>query len=203
VLFRSDQRFHGELMLAIWPPYQDSLRLNLFYERYPQSCEVHRVGTGTITTSSRTVTASTAVFKEDHVGSVLAICETNDTDIVSPLSDVSLVSAKRIITDYTSSTIVTIDQALIADLTDVSYYVSDPVDVQPGALTEALLRLCEYEMCRQGRSKHAKERFADFISQLQIAMADDSRYLDSLDDVDSLGGYGYVMGDVIGRPDLA
>lgn len=199
----NDQRFHGQMMLMIWPPYTGEVRLNMFYERYPASCRVHRVGTSTVSTTGRTATALTSVFKPDHVGSVLVVCESNDTDITNPLSSLDLVHAKRIITDYTSGTVVTLDQALDADVATRTFYITDPVDVQPGAQTEAFLRLCEYEFCRQSRSKHSKERYSDFMEALLIAMADDSRYRDIFDDVDSLGDGVFTLGEVTGRPDLA
>lgn len=38
----ADQRFQGEHMLAIWPPYSTGRTVQMFYERYPAELRIHR-----------------------------------------------------------------------------------------------------------------------------------------------------------------
>ena len=192
-----DERFSDELMLMCWPPYASDTQLKIYYERYPNQPRVHRFSTtaGTISVSGTTATASASVFTEDHVGSTIAFCSSNDTDFVNSLSNPDLLAGQRTITGYSNGTTVTIDSSITS--TAVSYYISDPLDVQPGTMTEAFLRLCEYEMIRQSRGESGKvaTRFNEFMTQMNLAMADDSRYLMSRDDGE-YPGYGYAEGDV-------
>lgn len=197
-----DQRFQGELMLAVWPPFQATKTLSLYYERYPELCETHRYGSGTVTVvgDSTTATASSGIFTEDHVGSMLVVGTDGEAEIRSSLSSQDLAQYKRIITGFTSSTVVTIDSVLSSsDVTARAFYISDVIDVQPGPQVDAVLRLAEYEFSRQSKSKSASQRFAEFRLQMDIAMADDSRYRDIIDQQSSFDG-AYGIGSVESRP---
>ena len=196
-----DERFSDSLYLGIWPPFETDKVLNLFYERYPEVPEVHRVGTGNITVSGTTATSASSVFTSDHVGSTIVFCTSSDADFTNSLADPSTVLAQRTITGYTSGTVVTLDSA-VTGASAVTFYISDPLDVQPGAMEEAFYRLCEYEMIRQsrGQSNRVATRFNEFMSQYRLAMADDARYKDSIDDGAYLRNDGYGIGDVTSRP---
>jgi hypothetical protein len=199
-----DERFQGELLLTLWPPYTVRKTLSLFYERYPELCEVHRYGTGTVsvTGDSTTVTASSSVFTSDHVGSMLVICVDDSTEIQKPLASQSLVQHKRVIVGVTNGTTATLDADLGSDnVTARTFYISDIIDVQPGPQVDAMLRLCEYEICRQSKSKDANNRYMEFRYQMEIAMADDSRYKDIYDSSPMVSA-DYDIGNVDGRPDL-
>lgn len=196
-----DERFHGELMLFMWPPYRNSRDLRISYERYPTNMNVHRYGTGTVDVTLSTVTASDAIFTTDHVGSAIVIGTSNDTEIRSSLSSRDLVYAQRVITGFIDANTVTIDESVGAAITDRTFYISDLADMMPGPMEEAFLRLCEYELLRQINSKMVDKKNREFMDQLQLAMADDVRYRGSMDEQGSWGD-GYGIGYVTGRPDL-
>lgn len=196
-----DQRFQGELMLMVWPPYQVAQRLHLFYERYPQECSVHRLGTGTINITDQAVISTDAIFTDEHVGSALVICTGNDAEIRSSLASRDLVDTQRIITAVSSTTGCTIDASIGTAVTNRTFYISDVIDVQPGPQQEAFLRLSEYEFARQSKSKTSDQVLNEFKEQLLVAMADDARYKSSQDDSPYMS-YGYGLGDVSVRPDL-
>jgi hypothetical protein len=196
-----DRRFHGELMLAVWPTYVSETVLSVYYERYPADLDYQRVGSGTVSTTGLAVTASTSVFKSEHVGCAIVISTDATSEIQNPLSSRSLVDHQRIITSVSSGTAATIDKGITGDVDTRAYYITDVVDVQPGAQEEAFLRLCEYEFARASKSKYSDKKFVEFRQQMEIAMADDARYKDSVDGVSYLGD-GYIVGDVSGRPDL-
>jgi hypothetical protein len=196
-----DRRFHGELMLAVWPTYATETVLSVYYERYPSELDYHRVGSGTISTTGLAVTATDSIFKSEHIGCAIVVSTGSDSEIQSSLASRSLIDHQRIITAYTSATAVTLDKAITGDVSTKSFYVSDIVDVQPGAQEEAFLRLCEYEFARASKSKFSDKKFIEFRQQMDIAMADDARYKSSVDGV-AYHESGYLVGDVTGRPDL-
>lgn len=192
-----DQRYSDGLMLMVWPPAETVTRLNMFYERYPAQANIHRAGTGTVTVSGTTATASTATFTADMVGSAIMFSTDGAEEIRSPLASPNLENGQRIITAYTSTTVVTLD--VTASITDKTFYVSDLIDAMPGPMTEAILRLAEHEILRQSRGQSGRlaNRFAEFHSQLLLAMADDVRYMPNMDD----GPYaGFDLGQVTVRP---
>ena len=199
-----DQRFQGELMLAIWPPFASRTELSLFYERYPARCDTHRFGTGLMDVTGTTVTTVDSILTSDHVGSALVMSTDGAEEIRSSLSSRTLIGAQRIITAVASATSCTIDNTISASpITGRTFYISDVVDVMPGPSTDALLRLAEYEVARGSKltkySKSLPARWKEFRNQMDIAQVDDSRYRDS---VDYLPTMGFSIGDVTGRPDL-
>ena len=192
-----EERYMGELLMTIWPPYTTDVVLNMYYERYPDPCETHRFGTGLATVSGTTVTSTVAEFKADHVGSAIMFSTGATNEITKSLSSADLELGQRVITAYTNTTTVEIDETISA--TGRAYYISDFVDAMPGPMTDALLRLCEYEMIRQSRgdSGRVATRRKEFEEQLLLSMADDARYKDSVDDYEFEG---YGVGNVEARP---
>jgi hypothetical protein len=200
-----NQRFQGELMLAVWPGFTVRKELSMFYERYPQPIETHRAGAGTISVTGTTVTATGYSFVEDHVGSALVIATGNEADIRKSLSAASLVQAQRVIVQRNSATEVVIDAPLSNNLSETfgtrTFYISDIVDVMPGSMTESFVRLAEYEVARQSTNKSASSRMKEFMEANLLAMADDSRYKSSADDDPFRYPFsGYGLGDVDTRP---
>jgi len=199
-----DQRFQGELLLAIWPPYAEAAKLSLFYERYPGRIDYNRAGTGQATTSSTTVTAPASTFVDEHVGATINFSNGTSADWTSPLADPTTFLAQRVITAVASGTTATIDAALTDDIGGAgnTFYISDILDVMPGPMTDAFLRLAEYELTRASKSDKAPVKFMEFRQQLEIAMTDDSRYRDSVDDGPFAWSTSFGIGSVTGRPDL-
>jgi hypothetical protein len=200
-----NQRFQGELMLAVWPGFTVRKELSMFYERYPQTLQTHRVGAGTVSITGTTVTASGFSFVDDHVGSTITIATGNEADIRKSLSSTSLVQAQRVIVQRNSATEVVIDAPLSSNLSETfatrTFYISDVVDVMPGSMAEAFIRLAEYEVARQSTSKSADRRMKEFMEANMLAMADDCRYKASSDDDPFRYAFsGYGLGDVDTRP---
>jgi hypothetical protein len=185
-----DQRYQGELMLMVWPPYPNRTELDLFYERYPEPLDVHRTAITALGVSGNVATASSPVFTDNHVGCAITIGTTNDMEITKPLSDQSLVEAQRVILLVNSPTEVVLD-ANVSDsaISNRASYISDIVDVLKGPMSEAYLRLAEYELLRQARHKSAQLRQKEFVEQMAIAMADDSRNRESPGDLSSSDGH--------------
>lgn len=196
-----DQRNQGDLMLSIWPPFQDRMELSMFFERYPEAMKHHRVGNSaaTIGVTGATATSSHAIFDSSHVGAALVIGINNDQELLKSLSSDSLVQTQRIIRYVSSSTQVILDSPVDASLSNRAFYISDIVDVQPGVMTEAYKRLAEYELLRQTKGSKADKKLEEFIRQLQMTQSDDARYKASIDPYNT-PHMGYQWGTVTGRP---
>jgi hypothetical protein len=196
-----DQRNQGDLMLSIWPPFQDRMELSMFFERYPESMKHHRVGNSaaTIGVTGATATSSHAIFDSSHVGAALVVGINNDQELLKSLSSDSLVQTQRIIRYVSSSTQVILDSPVDSSLSNRAFYISDIVDVQPGVMTEAYKRLAEYELLRQTKGSKADKKLEEFIRQLQMTQSDDARYKASVDPYNT-PHMGYQWGTVTGRP---
>lgn len=191
-----DQRFQGDLMLAVWPPYGTRTELDLFYERYPAAVDVHRTSIASLSVTGQVATAATGVFTDRHVNTALTIGTTNDIEVTKPLSSLSLVDSQRVILKVNSATEVLLDAAVSdAGVTNRAAYISDIVDVLRGPMAECYLRLAEYELLRQARHKSAQLRQREFMEQLAIAMTDDARHRESPGDMNRNEG-GHMMGAV-------
>jgi hypothetical protein len=115
------------------------------------------------------------VFKPSQVGAALTIGISGDQEIVQPLSSTSLVETQRIIRYVSSETEVILDQALTEDVSGRAFYISDIVDVQPGIMSEAYLRLAEYELRRRSKGAKADQKWQEAIAAMHMAMADDHK----------------------------
>jgi hypothetical protein len=190
-----DQRYQGELMLMVWPPYGTRAELDLFYERYPEPLDVHRTAIASLGVSGNVATAGSAVFTDKHVGCAITIGLNNDIELTKPLSNPALAEAQRIILRVNSSTEAVLD-ANVSDsaISNRAAYVSDVVDVLKGPMSEAYLRLAEYELLRQARHKSAQLRQVEFMQQLAIAMQDDNRSRESPGDLTRSDGH-FMWGD--------
>lgn len=196
-----DQRSQGDLMLSVWPPFDDRVELSMFFERYPEALKHHRVGNSaaTLSVTGATATSSHAIFTDSHVGAAITIGLTNDQELLKSLASDALVDTQRIIRYVTSSTQVILDTPLASPISNRAFYISDIVDVQPGIMTEAYKRLAEYELLRQTKGSKVDKKLQEFMTALQMTQADDSRYKQSVDPFASPVG-GVQWGEVRGRP---
>jgi hypothetical protein len=196
-----DQRNQGDLMLSVWPPFENRVELSMFFERYPESMKHHRVGNtaATLGVTGATATSSHAIFNSSHVGAAITIGTTNDQELLKSLASESLVETQRIIRYVTSATQVILDTPLDASVSNRAFYISDIVDVQPGVMTEAFKRLAEHELLRQTKGSKADQKLQEFIRNLQMTQADDARYKPSVDPYSTPVG-GVQWGSVNGRP---
>jgi len=171
--------FFGGMQLQFGPPPSTARTYDMTYLRHPRPLLVEKLNTGTVSTSGTTVTCSDSVFDANkHVGSVIRFSsDTNDP--TGPAGDAddsdNPYTAQRIIQSVTSATEVVIDTALSAEVTSKNYVVSDPLDLNAGAMLTYFLRLCETEFSRLANREDRHERRSGSDRELLEAMAADSR----------------------------
>lgn len=161
-----DPRFYG-YFLNVSPAPQANTYFRMLYDRYPRSPEILNV-VGEASSSGTTLTASTSIFTERHIGSLIRF------GIVDPYDGDGSISAERIITAVSSGTSATIDLPLTLD--QMAVVISDPIDAPSEPMRTAILRLAEYEFNRFSGSDKRKQLERDWIMSLEAAMVDDNRY---------------------------
>jgi hypothetical protein len=129
------------------PPPDSAERYEAFYRFRPREMLIPAGSytTGTVTESGATVTGVGTAFTSDMVGAVIRF-GTSST-LPGGVQSADKYQYQRIVTARASATSITIDSEISGGIaTGVKYEISDPLDVEPGAMWEAFLRLCECEL---------------------------------------------------------
>jgi len=167
--------FLGTLQLGVFPPPDQAYGLSFVYQRRPRQLAVedHHQGKISTTAGSASVTGSGTAFTSKLQGSVLRISQTAELPTAPWGSNPPAVS--RIVVAVNSATSLTLDDTVSETMTNVPYLISDPVDIEDGAMMTALLRCCERQM-GVARSKEDRQILEKaWIDALILAREADSR----------------------------
>ena len=139
-------KFQGVLCAKFFPPPDQAYRYDFVFRKRPRNLVIslYNSGTATCTSASTTVTG-TGTWTSAMVGSVIRF-SSSTRDAVTGLSGENPYILERVITAFTSATNITIDAVPGMDLTGVKYSISDPVDIEAGAMLTYLQRECEKQM---------------------------------------------------------
>lgn len=163
----------GRMMLEFTPPPDTALTIELGYESTAGRLSNYAFASGTVTTSGTTCTISTGTLPADLPGAYVRFSG-SATAPTDKFGENPYVAQRRIVA-RTSATVFEIEEALEDDLTTVSYLVSDPIDVEPGAMMTAFLRLAEYEFSVMSQHKDIGLRTELMVGALRLAAEADQR----------------------------
>lgn len=176
----------GRLMLRIAPYPTDISFLDYTYKRVPRPLLVDSYSAGTITTNaSTTVTGSSTSWTSAMEGSILRASyatamvdqATGDSDpqwFEQAAMPFPFIYERRIVTVTNAGSLV-VDSAIPA-LSGVRYEISDPIDVEKGAMFTAFLRCCEWQLGCILRLQDRKELQDQFDYAIQAAIVVDEGY---------------------------
>lgn len=167
----------GKMACRFYPPPDVSYTCDFAYKRRPRTVIVADVSDGhvTVTNGSTTVTGISTSFKSRHVGAILRV-GTNSKDKPTGLEGINPFTAERRITAVASATSLTVEGAFGEDATRVTFCITDPIDIERGAMRVALLRLTE-QAARQGcRIESLAGEPTELTRALTAARDADSRY---------------------------
>lgn len=140
---RGDPSYLGMQALSFYPPPNDTYQYDYMGQRYPRPFTTPvPYTTGTVSTSGTVLTGTG--FNSNMVGCIVRF----STSTTAPTSNYGTnpYYQQRVITSYTNTTTMGMDQALSADQAGVAFEISDPIDMEAGAMYTAFLRLCELEL---------------------------------------------------------
>ncbi len=180
---RNDQEFLNSLSLVFGPPPSSAIVYGCSYHRGPRQLITEKYSTGTVTVNaaSLTCTITTGLFVPDHIGSIIrfgsAAAEPDNvfggiTDTDTPFTD------QRTITEVASNgATCTLDSACSAQITNVKFVISDPVDIEHGAMLTAYQRMAEaaYTRLTKREQKDRREREDLALQALRLAKEKDQR----------------------------
>lgn len=146
VTVRGVNEQYGRLALIFTPPPSGARQYDFLYQAMPRSLRTEKESRGTISVASGEVTGVGTKFTQAHVGCVLRVASgkeptpvpTGVNDLEGPPLFSSVVAS---VESETSATIFDTSSTV----TDGRYTLSDPLDVEPHAMLQAVLREAEYQ----------------------------------------------------------
>lgn len=176
--FTGDPNYLGTLAVRFYPPPDQAYGLDFLYRRRPRSLKVDEYSTGTVSISgsSNLVTGTGTSWTSKHIGTVLRFSDSR-TDVPTGLSGAYPYLYERVVTDVTSTTGITLDSTVPETLSGVKYSLSDPLDIEDGAMRTAFLRCCEWQLSIARQMKRADDIELAYKRALTLAQEADSRSL--------------------------
>lgn len=173
---RGDPNYIGTMAVSFFPAPDAAYNFDYIYQRRPRPLLIDEYAAGSVTTSSgsATLTGVGTSWTSRMVGSVARV---SSSQSLSPtgLSGSNPYRFERIITAVGSPTSITLDDSVDEAYTRVKYSISDPVDIEEGAMLTALLRGCEYQMAVARHMKDRQEEETAWLRSLIQAREADSR----------------------------
>lgn len=165
----------GVISVVFSPPPSTARRYDLTYKAKPRDIRTVSHRLGTVATSSTTVTGTSTSFPATCAGSVIRFgtsasgnAVTNkygDNPFTQEIPIVARNSATELILEYAPDTTYS---------SGTAYQISDPIDLMPGPMQTAFLRMCESEYARLTGLKDRNEREMATRNALILAREADS-----------------------------
>ncbi len=174
----NDPNRHGVMVIRFYPAPDAAYPFKFFYRRRPRPIRIDHYDTGTVvvTDGSTTIAGTDTAWHEQMIGSMIRFAHLTTDDSPTGLSGASPFWLERSITAVASATSLTIDQDPLETLTGVRYAISDPVDLEAGAMITYFIRELE-KQCRMVRRMEAMgDEEMQYRMALNRAMEADSRH---------------------------
>ena len=185
VAIRSTGEFYGGLCLHFSPPPSEAATYDMLYMATPRplTIDAYSAGTVAVTNGSTTVTGTNTVFPTSCVGSVIRF-STSSAPPTSLLGEIASdgggadnpFAMQGVIKTRSSATSLVLEEAATVEIPSGSAYViSDPLDIEPGAMYTAFMSHAEAEFSQRAGREDATRRLALARQRLLEAMEADTR----------------------------
>lgn len=175
--FTADPKAAGRLALRVYPAPPAFGTLDFIYRRRSRDIKIweQTKGRASVTGGGNVVTLTQGgLFAAAHVGSVIRLSD----GAVNPPTDLDGVYpyvVERTILQRISSTQAMVDDAVDTAYTSVAYRISDPVDVEPTGMYNALYTSAIRWLCVGRNRKELADATNNWRFSLDIAKEADSR----------------------------
>lgn len=186
VSIRATGEYYGSMAVHFSPPPDTAKTYDLLYMANPRPLVIDEYNAGTVevSLSSTTVTGTGTVFPTNCVGSVIRFSTTAavPTSVLGGIAPGggghdNYFAFQGVIKTRTSATVLVLEEAApVAIPSGSAYVISDPLDLEPGAMLTAFLRATEAEYASRAGRDDAKQRYALARQSLREAMEADSRF---------------------------
>lgn len=167
----------GLMALKFWPPPDIVYPIDFAYRRRPAPAILDGItdGLASTTASSTAVAGKNTNFSARMVGSVIRIGYDPKT-VPTGLSGVNPYQVERQIVSVQSPTALTVDGPIAQTISNCTNIVSDPIDLEPGAMQNALFKLAQRTLRSTLRMKPLPGEDAEVERALAAARDADTRY---------------------------
>lgn len=174
--FMGSPRDSGRFCMRVFPYPDSAATIDVIYHRRPRQIYREKYETGTVTSSagSTTVTGSGTSWDSSMEGSVIRLSSSTST-LPTDLAGSSPYVVERTVKLVSSATSLTVEESIDTTYTGVKYQISDPIDIDDGAMLEAFYRCCEKHVAIMRRLKDADEVGRRYVEALIRAEEADSR----------------------------
>lgn len=200
--FRSDPNYYGVIACSFYPYPDDDIAIDFIYQRRPRGLTIEDYHAGTVTCSagSDTISGAMTAFSDSHVGSVIRLSD-DAVDTPTGRTGANPFTIERTVMSVTDATTITVDRVVNDSLSGVKYLISDPLDLEPGVMTNAFLRCCENQMAMIRRLEDRGEIMQLWKMALIEAREHDSRAREMRSVGGTIGFYNRLA-DMPGYPEL-
>lgn len=173
-----DPRRLGAMVIRFQPMPNAVYAVDFSYRRQARRLGIDLYSTGTVsTTSGLTTLSGTGTSWNSHmVGSVIRFAQDASGDVPTGLSGASPFYLERTIASFTNSLTMALDADPQLTLSGVKYAISDPVDIEPGAMLTYFLREVERQIRITRRIKAMEIEELQHRDALMAACEMDSRH---------------------------
>jgi hypothetical protein len=173
---RGDPNFLNTLAISFFPAPDNTYQTDMIYRRRPRPMNIEEYTSGTVssTQGSAVLTGSGTAWTSRLEGAVLRIgldpkaAATGRVGANPPLLERQVVSVD-------SATQLTLDDVAEDSLAGAKYVISDPADVETGAMYSALLRGCEAQIAKARRMTDRAQAEGEYSKALIRAREADAR----------------------------
>ena len=171
-----DPNFQGAMAVRFYPFPDTKNPIDFYYQRRGRVLRIEGVFSGTInvTQGSSLVTGIGTNFKSEMIGSVIRVSG-NKVDLPTSRVGVNPFEEERVVMAVNSTTELEVDQDFDLTFSDVRYLISDPLDMDSGAMFTAFIRLCEREVGIIRKMQDRQLLFDMYSRSLVVAKETDSR----------------------------
>lgn len=190
-----DPNYQGRVALRLSPPPNAADTLEYLYTRQPRmpSLEEYSTGTVSVTSGSRTVTGSGTTFDASMVGCSIRIGD-DGTSLPTGPDGSNYYAVERVVTGYTSATVITVDSAFSTTISARTFVISDILDLDQAVMLNAFQRGCEM-LLASGLNMPKRDSARTYYEQeLLRAMEADSR-IRELEAAGEISGRRYTYPD--------
>lgn len=166
----------GGLAFGVFPPPDDVYNIDYLYQRRPRplTIEGYSTGSATVGSGSTVVSGTGTSWTSRHVGTVFRPSLESGV-LPTGFAGDNPAPWERIVTAVNSATSLTLDVAAPEALVNVPYLLTDPVDIEQGAMRTALLRNLEFQLAISRNRKGQPAAEAAWTKALIVAREADSR----------------------------
>jgi hypothetical protein len=174
--FTGDTRYFGGMEIKLFPAPDNVYAFDFLYQRLPRPIIIssYNAGTASLTAGSPTVNGNGTVWTPSMVGSNIRFSSDNKTKPTGRDGTNPFVEEHIILAVVNNSTITLVDNA-VNNLSGNAYNISDPIDIEDGAMRSFVQREVEKQIRLARRVKATPEEVKEYESAQIRAWERDAR----------------------------